>query len=148
MTDRDITIDDLETAIIIGEELSRNNYAFLNDEDLSYEGGIQEFRTERLAPFCRVLSSAWDYASDLLGDDATDHLGAFDVEFVPYMMSIFHDVLHNESRNIKAELFTGAGISSLQTAANCVAIEIAKAGIENRNPDFSFLKESNICITH
>jgi hypothetical protein len=130
MTDRDITIDDLETAIIIGEELSRNNYAFLNDEDLSYEGGVQEFRTERLAPFCRVLSSAWDYAYDLLGDDATDHLGAFDAEFVPYMMSIFHDVLHNESSNI----------GSLQTAAELAAIEIAEAGIENRNVDFSFLE--------
>ena len=137
MTDRDITIDDLETAIIIGEELSRNNYAFLNDEDLSYEGGVQEFRTERLAPFCRVLSSAWDYAYDLLGDDATDHLGAFDAEFVPHMMSIFYDALHNENSNMG---WAFRSLGSLQTAANCAAIEIADAGIENRNPDFSFLE--------
>jgi len=137
MTDRDITIDDLETAIIIGEELSRNNYGLLNGEDWLYEGGIQEFRTERLAPFCRVLSGAWDYASDLLGDEATDHLGAFDAEFVPYMMSIFHDVLHNENSNMG---WAFRSLGSLQTAANCAAIEIADAGIENRNPDFSFLE--------
>ena len=136
MTDRDITIDDLEAAIIAGEELSRDNYAFWSscqshyEEDEGYGGGIQEFRTSQLAPFCRVLSSAWDYASDLLGDEATEHLGAFDAEFVPYMMSIFHDVLKDPYAN------TGD-----QHQANLAACEMASAGIEHREPDFSFLED-------